>query len=159
MLKIICSGFIFLTLARIGNAQVVTMPDTTLKANQSFFPLMRTFKEKALKAGAEFPKPYGISGSMYYQQQRMDISKIRLGNIEISEEGGIIDFDESNIRNTVTTTQFRGDVWILPFVNVYGMLGRVTSFNDFDLSINLNPPVGSPDIGDINLLKERSIAM
>jgi hypothetical protein len=139
-------------------AQVVTMPDSTIKEDQSFFPLMRGFKTKAVKAGAVFPKPYGVSASMYYQQQLMEISKIRLGNLEISEEGGVIDFDDSNIRNTVTTSQFRADVWVLPFVNVYGMVGRVNSFNDINLSIILNPPPGSPDLGDIELLKERTIA-
>lgn len=146
-------GFVF-----VGKAQFVAMPDTSLKKNQSFFPLMRGFKAKAVKAGAIFPKPYGISGSIYHQQQEMEIKKIRLGDVEISEDGGIIDFDDSKIRNTVTTSQFRADVWLLPFVNFYGMVGRVNSFNDIDLSINLNPPPGSPNLGDIQLLKERSIA-
>lgn len=158
MHKSIQIGFILLIVASYVQAQVVTMPDSTLKEDQSFFPLMRAFKAKAVKAGAIFPKPYGISGSMYYQQQQMDINKIRLGDIEISEDGGIIDFDDSKIRNTVTTTQLRADVWILPFVNIYGMAGRVNTFNDIDLKINLNPPPGSPDLGDIELLKQRSIA-
>ncbi len=158
MCKFILSGIIFFGSACMVYAQVVSLPDSWQRKDLSFFPLMRGFKEKAVKAGAEFPKPYGISGSMYYQQQRMEISNIRLGDIQISEEGGIIDFDNSNIRNTITTTQCRADVWVLPFVNMYGMVGRVSSFNDIDLIINLNPPPGSPNIGDINLLKERSIA-
>lgn len=158
MHKSIQLGFILLIVASYVQAQVVTMPDSTLKEDQSFFPLMRAFKAKAVKAGAVFPKPYGISGSMYYQQQQMDINKIQLGEIEISEDGGIIDFEDSKIRNTVTTTQLRADVWLLPFVNIYGMAGRVNTFNDIDLKINLNPPPGSPDLGDIELLKQRSIA-
>lgn len=158
MFKSVIAGILFTMAPFMGAAQTVTFSDTAANPDQSFFPLMRSFKAKAVKAGAEFPKPYGISGSMYYQQQRMEISKIRLGAIEISEEGGVIDFDNSNIRNTITTTQCRADVWVLPFVNVYGMVGRVTSFNDIDLIINLNPPPGSPNSGDLNLLKERSIA-
>lgn len=158
MHKSIQAVFFLLVFASYVQAQVVTMPDSTLKNDQSFFPLMRGFKAKAVKAGAVFPKPYGISGSMYYQQQQMDITKIRLGDIEISEEGGIIDFEDSKIRNTVTTTQMRADVWLLPFVNVYGMAGRVNTFNDIDLSINLAAPPGSPNLGNIELLQQRSIA-
>lgn len=147
------SGF-----ALMSKAQVVTLADTIRKSDQSFFPLMRKFKQKAIDAGADFPKPYGLAGSMYYQQQQMGITKIRLGAIELSEDNGVIDFADSKISNTVVSSQMRADVWVLPFVNVYGMVGRVNTFNDIDLTINLNPPPGSPTPGDINLLRENTIA-
>jgi hypothetical protein len=142
----------------IVKAQVVSFPDSIGQRKGSFFPLMRGFKQKAVEAGAEFPKPYGLAGSMYFQQQNMEITKIRLGNLELSEEGGIIDFDDSKIKNTVTSSQIRADVWVLPFVNVYGMMGRVTTFNNIDLSINLNND-NIPNLSEsISLLKERTIA-
>lgn len=119
---------------------------------------MQGFKKKAEAAGAQFPKPYGIAGSMYYQNQRMDINKITFGNLVLEEGNGVINFGESNIRNTVVSSQLRADLWILPFVNIYGMLGRVNTFNDIDLSINLSPPPGSPTVGDINLLQTQQIA-
>ena len=137
-------------------AQVVTFKDTSAK--ESFFPLMHKFKAKAEAAGAQFPKPYGIAGSMYYQQQNMEITRIKIGNIELAEDNGVIDFDDSNIKNTVVSSQARADVWVLPFVNLYGMLGRVNTFNDITLKINLNPPPGSPSQEDIELMRERTIA-
>jgi len=137
-------------------AQVVIFGDTAKK--DSFFPLMRDFKKRAEAAGAEFPKPYGVAGSMYYQQQNMAITRIQIGSISLSQDNGVIDFDDSNIRNTVISTQLRADVWVLPFVNLYGMAGRVTTFNDIRLNISLNPPPGSPSAGDIELMRERTIA-
>lgn len=139
-----------------STAQVVTFRDTSAK--ESVFPLMHKFKAKAEAAGAQFPKPYGIAGSMYYQQQNMKITSIKLGALELTEDNKVIDFAESNIRNTVVSSQVRADVWVLPFVNVYGMLGRVNTFNDITLNINLNPPPGSPSQEDIELLRERTIA-
>ncbi|MCU0395108.1 MAG: hypothetical protein MUF29_04315 [Chitinophagaceae bacterium] len=140
----------------VATSQVVSFPDTSTR--ESFFPLMHRFKKKAEAAGAAFPKPYGLAGSMYQQRQYMEITKIRLGNVEISEDGGIIDFDDSNIRNTVVSSQLRADFWLLPFVNVYGMVGRVNTFNDITLKINLNPPPGSPNPNDIELMRENTIA-
>ncbi len=152
------SAVVLIFLGQKVNAQVVTFPDSLSQRKGSFFPVMRGFKQKAVEAGAEFPKPYGIAGSMYFQQQNMEITKIRLGDLELSEDGGIIDFDDSKIKNTVTSSQIRADVWVLPFVNIYGMMGRVTTFNNIDLSINLNNS-NIPNLSEsINLLKERTIA-
>jgi hypothetical protein len=141
-----------------SSAQVVTFSDSTYSKDKSFFPLMKKLQEKAVKAGAQFPKPYGIAASMYFQKQQMDITKIRVGSIELDEDNGIISFEDSNIQNTVVSSQIRADVWILPFVNVYGMLGQVHTFNDIDLTINLNPLPNSPNVEDIELLRENSIA-
>jgi hypothetical protein len=147
---------LFSTILSSLYAQVVTFKDTSAK--ESFFPLMHKFKAKAEAAGAQFPKPYGIAGSMYYQQQNMEITRIKIGNIELAEDNGVIDFDDSNIKNTVVSSQARADVWVLPFVNLYGMVGRVNTFNDITLKINLNPPPGSPSQEDIELMRERTIA-
>jgi hypothetical protein len=155
---ILVSFLIFFAGSHDGFAQAITYQDSNATNTQSLFPLMHKFKQKAIEAGAEFPKPYGIAGSMYFQQQQMEITKIRLGALELSEDNGVIDFDNSSIRNTVISSQVRADMWVLPFVNIYGMLGRVNSFNDIDLTINLNPPPGSPSQGEINLLRENSIA-
>lgn len=141
-----------------GMAQDTTLLDSSYNEKRSFFPLMRKFKQMAEEAGAEFPKPYGIAGSMYTQRQQMEITKIRIGAIELSEENGVIDFDDSRIRNTVISSQIRGDVWVLPFVNLYAMAGRVTTFNDIDLTINLNPPPGLPGLDQIQLVRDNSIA-
>jgi hypothetical protein len=156
--SIIYISIYFIGVSTVAQAQVVSLADTLRKNNQSFFPLMRGFKQKAIEAGAEFPKPYGLAGSMYYQQQQMEITKIRLGALELSEDNGVIDFADSQIRNTVVSSQMRADMWVLPFVNLYGMVGRVNTFNDIDLTINLNPPPGSPTPGDINLLRDNTIA-
>lgn len=156
--KLLYIVIFILTVHVQANAQTVIFGDTAQKRQGSFFPLMRGLKEKAVKAGAIFPKPYGVAASMYYQQQQMEITKIKIGSIEISEENGIVDFDDSKIKNTVISSQVRGDLWILPFVNMYAMLGRVNTFNDIDLKINLNAPPGSPNPGDINLLSQNAIA-
>jgi hypothetical protein len=157
-IKPILVGIVFIVGSQTTVAQAVTFADSSYNKNHSFFPLMRKFKKKALEAGAEFPKPYGIAGSMYFQQQEMEITKIRLGSIVLSEDNGVIDFDDSKIRNTVISSQIRADVWVLPFVNLYGMAGRVNTFNDIDLTINLNPPPGSPSQDNINLVRENAIA-
>lgn len=148
------SLFFLCILMSRAKAQVVTLPE---KGHHSFFPLMQGFKKKAEAAGAEFPKPYGVAASMYYQNQEMSIEKIRLGNLEL-EPNGVIDFADSKIRNTVVSSQARADVWVLPFVNIYGMAGRVNTFNDIKLQINATAPPGSINPGDVPLFERQQIA-
>lgn len=141
-------------------AQAVTFGDSTKVKldNMSFFPLMRKFKQRAIAAGAEFPKPYGVAGSMYTQRQSMDITSIKFGNLLLEDGNGVINFGESNIKNTVISQQLRADVWVLPFVNVFGMVGRVSTFNQINLNVNLNPPPGSPSQEDLELFRVRTLA-
>ena len=78
----ILTNICLIGICALTQAQIVSLADSERKDHHSFFPLMRSFKEKAIEAGAEFPKPYGLAGSVYYQQQQMEISKIRLGALE-----------------------------------------------------------------------------
>lgn len=47
---------------------------------------MKGMVEKAEQQGVEFPKPYGVAGSIYYQNQKMEIEKISVGQIVIEEK-------------------------------------------------------------------------
>lgn len=133
--------------------------EATSTSEHSVFPLMYNFLEKARAAGAEFPKPYGISGSMYFQRMRMEIEKVQVGNLLLDPEDGIINFADSEIKNTVVSQQIRADIWVLPFVNLYAMAGRVTTFNDIRLKVNLNaPPIPGLPPGDIPILERQEIA-
>ncbi len=140
-----------------AKGQVIMRSDTV--RGRGLFPLMRGFVEQAEAMGAEFPKPYGIAASMYYQRMNMSIQRVSLGDIVLDPSEGIIDFDGSEIQNTVISSQARADVWVLPFMNVYGMLGRVTTFNDIGLQINLNTdPIPGITPGDITLFERQEIA-
>lgn len=85
-------------------------------AQDSMFPI---WGEQATQRGHTLPKPYGLSLSY------MDISNpIAIDNINLTGGiGDIIDIDAKKAEFEGSNVTLRGDVWLLPFLNVYGILG------------------------------------
>jgi len=77
---------------------------------KTVFPLMQGMVEKAEQQVIEFPKPYGVAASIYYQNQKMEIEKISVGQIVIEDNTSLVNIKDSRITNTTLTTQARGDV-------------------------------------------------
>jgi hypothetical protein len=149
---------LMLLLASLACAQQPTFPDTAQRS-QRLFPLMHKMVDKAEAMGVEFPEPYGIAGSIYYQTQRMEISTISVGTLQLTDASSVVDIKGSAIENTTLTTQGRADLWLLPFLNVYGMAGRVTTFNDIRLKFNLTvPPIPGITQGDYKSLERNELA-
>lgn len=156
--KLTVISFILGILAIPVQAQNPTFGDSTAH-KKTVFPLMQGIVKKAEQQGIEFPKPYGVAASIYYQNQKMEIEKITVGQIVIEDNTSLVNIKDSQITNTTLTTQARGDVWVLPFMNVYGMVGKVTTFNDIRLKFNLDiPPIPGFTEGDFRTLERNELA-
>jgi hypothetical protein len=93
----------------------LTLSSTSF-AQDSIFPILG---EQAAQRGYTLPKPYGLSLSY------MDISNpVIIDNINLAGGiGDIIDIDAKQAQFEGSNVTLRGDVWLLPFMNVYGILG------------------------------------
>lgn len=76
---------------------------------------------KDLAGDADLPRPWGVGFDYYTMNQDYNIK-----NLEFALPGVSID-DPSKIKvaNEVQHIDFQGDAWILPFLNVFGIVGRV----------------------------------
>ncbi|MGL6315705.1 hypothetical protein [Vibrio sp. WXL103] len=93
-----------------------------VSAQDSFFPI---WGEEARARGYALPKPYGLSLSY------MDMSNpITVNNVGLTGSGAsgalleAIDINAPNAQFKGSNITLRGDVWIFPFLNVYGILGH-----------------------------------
>ncbi|MBY6186423.1 hypothetical protein KUV89_07335 [Marinobacter hydrocarbonoclasticus] len=86
-------------------------------AQDSFFPI---WGEEAEARGYTLPKPYGLSLSYMDMSNPVTVNSINLTGHPVLEALDInapeAEFDGYNLT-------LRGDVWIFPFMNVYGILG------------------------------------
>lgn len=140
-------------------SQVIVLAQSKDTIEERIFPLMKKLAKKANSNGQELPLPFGINASMYFQEQAMDIQQIAIGDFQVSTEGQFIDINGSQISNTTFTSQLRGDLWLFPFLNIYGMAGQVTTFNNIELLINLNiPPIPGITPGDLKTIERKEIA-
>jgi hypothetical protein len=94
--------------------------------------------KQAYKRGYDLPYAYGLSALYYTQKQAITISSIEVG----FNEGQM--YDVSNLiqfgPTTATTNAYtvRPDIWVFPFMNLYGIFGAGTT----GTNITLVKPIG-----------------
>jgi len=93
--------------------------DSVLANYHNVFPLLG---RQAIERGFDLPKPLGLNVVGVWVDQGIDIDALGLSTgsdpvvpIEAVKFG--------DNRSTVLTTNLRADLWVLPFLNVYGMGG------------------------------------
>lgn len=98
-----------------------------------FLPILG---KEACELGYVLPRPFGISAGYMHQDQPFDVGGIFVNGIDVKTPGVAV-VDE--VQNEEGTYNFRADVWILPFWNVYGILARTDGTAIGPLMINLEP--------------------
>ncbi len=84
------------------------------------FPILA---RKAYKRGFDIPLPYGVGATFFYMKQGIDIT-----NTQIGFNGGTpIDLSDQivygDVVNTISVVTLRPDIWLFPFLNLYGLAG------------------------------------
>ena len=90
----------------------------------------------ACEKGYVLPRPFGVSVGYMHQDQPFDVDDVFINGVDVKTPGVAV-VDE--VQNEESTYLLRLDAWILPFWNVYGLLGRTNGEAIGPLQINLNP--------------------
>jgi hypothetical protein len=80
----------------------------------------------ATERGYELPLPLGLSGVFYYVERDIEITDIRVG-VDGAPLRSVSKFLNAGSRSHVSVAVARIDAWLLPFLNVYGMVGYVAN--------------------------------
>lgn len=99
----------------------------------SFLPI---WGRAACEKGYVLPRPFGVSLGYMHQDQPFDVGDVLVNGINVTRPG-IAVVDE--VQNEESTATLRFDAWILPFWNIYGILGRTEGDASGPLKINLQP--------------------
>lgn len=86
---------------------------------ETFFPLGRSLVED--KENLPFPCGFGVN--YYYQRQGYDMSRITL-TPDVSRMFPL-NPSELGVKSRINEVNLKLDVWLLPFLNVFGIAGRV----------------------------------
>lgn len=98
--------------------------DSLIKMNYDrVFPILG---DKVYKKGFDVPFPIGIMINNFFGRQDMELSDLKIGVRTSDTSLGPADMSEvvvfSKVNAKVYNINTRVDVWILPFLNVYGLL-------------------------------------
>jgi hypothetical protein len=153
------SGRIFLAIALLlyAAAAAAQQPDaegpapqgaTQPEPHRSGLPFMA---DEALKRGHELPQPFGLGLILTVIDDReIDVSDVRIG-IDDSAQS-VSEFATLGSTSTVFNSNLRFDTWLLPFLNVYALVGYVHNESATDIHAVLPGPGPLP--GNIEVDKQ-----
>ena len=108
------------------NADLALTPaqrDSLLKDYDNIFPI---WGRKAIERGFDLPYPVGINLNFLYMNQDITIGNLGLSvNENPTQSVDFIQFDKADSR--ISTVNSRLDLWLFPFLSVYGLVGRAAS--------------------------------
>jgi hypothetical protein len=104
----------------------------------SFLPLL---SHLARDRGIELPLPFGAGLVLYSLHRDITITDVRVGR-NGAPLTSVSDFASLEARADVFNLNAKLDAWILPFVNVYAIIGYV--YNESDTRIDVTLPALSP---------------
>ena len=110
----------------------------------NIFPI---WGQKAYEKGFDIPYPTGIMTNYMYIKQGIVVENLRLGLLTENQDIPLtgVDFIEfgKNL-STANTFVVRPDVWVLPFLNVYGIFG----FGNSTTEVNVTAPIELKSVVD-----------
>lgn len=96
--------------------------------------VMPILGDKIRKAGYNLPEPAGLMIGTYWQQQELTLSNLSIGLGDGNDMENIDDWTEfKSIKTKNLVFTVRPDVWIFPFLNVYGTLSRFNAITQATL--------------------------
>jgi hypothetical protein len=99
----------------------------------NFLPI---WGKAACQQGYVLPRPFGVSLGYMHMDQPFDVGGIWVNGIDVKTPGVAV---VNEVDNEGTTLTLRLDAWILPFWNVYGLLGHIEGEATGPLTANLAP--------------------
>ena len=106
--------------------------------------------KKRRNLGHDLPLPFGTGANFYYYKQYYLANDLQLTN----DTTGITAVGEADVQNSTSSEirlTFKPDIWLLPFLNVYGIIGYSQSTTNPDFEVPQVTIKDIPNIGDIIL--------
>lgn len=94
------------------------------------------FGQKRAKRGYQTRLPFGISLTVLNLDRKMAVEEIKAGLVG-TDLRSVDDILAVDVKLDVLNVTSRFDVWIFPFLNVYGLAGNTESSNTVDVRFSL----------------------
>jgi len=144
--------FILATFSSIVFAQVFTNKEVG-KKNAVFIDSLKKSEypyslpilgAKATKAGYNLPYSAGVSINYFWQVSDLIIDNLQVGfnNGPMYNLDEIVRFDKA--KTTASATTVRPDIWLFPFLNIYGIFGRAKASTEVGFGVWVPDSTNTP---------------
>ena len=108
----------------LKSGQLDVLTDEQKKSDRVWPHALPFLAQKVIDKGFDLPNPYGVAGIYAYINQAVNLSDLRIGlNGGAGTEVPFITFQE--VETTNQSIQLKLDAWVFPFLNVFGMVGKI----------------------------------
>ena len=129
---IIILFFFIAPLTAIGQFNQYYPKDSAKAVYPYSFPIFGNFLHEI---GIELPYPVGVMINSYLAEQKVLITDIAVGfeggegpGVPLTDITRLLEFED--VKANAYSLNFRPDVWVLPFLNVYGIVGKAWTKSD-----------------------------
>lgn len=131
-----CAALILVLISTsIAQSQVYSELNNKPKDSLEYNNLLPIFGKKVKALGFDLPHSAGISVNYLWQKSDIVISNVAVG----FNSGELINVDDLIRFNTTTAesngVNIRPDIWVFPFLNIYGIFAQAQSRTNVDVSI------------------------
>ena len=148
------AALMFAVLALAGSARAQTAAsDSAAAVQHSRFPFMA---EEARKRGHTLPLPYGVSVVLTgLGNRKIEVTDVRIG--VRNQPQSVSDFLDLGSTSDVFNANLKGDLWLLPFFNVYGLVGYVHNESKTHARVSVSRPGPTPGLAQYDTDVETSL--
>ena len=150
VLIVLVSVFSFTTL----QAQVYSELNNKPKDTTEYKYLLPIWGKKVKALGFNLPYSAGIGINYLYQDSNIIISNVNIG----FNGGDLINVDElirfNSTKAVSSGINIRPDIWVFPFLNIYGIFARAQSNTKVDVSVVIPRVEGSEELFSIQTSPE-----
>lgn len=113
--------------------------DTAASSDDSMFPI---WGYEARARGYSIPLPFGVNLSYMNMRQNVNVDSISLTGLSLGSHpipDDMFDIGIGNTRERSETENLRLDMWVFPFLNVYGIVGHTKGSSVSQISVDSDP--------------------
>lgn len=110
--------------------------------------------QQAREQGYELPETYGIGASHMNQRQDLLVEHIKFNNLSfgaLALPSSLFDIGVGHTRQKSHTENLRLDAWVLPFFNLYGVIGKTKGHSLSQIEVDSDPTKHS---GFLNIISQ-----
>ncbi|MFS1422258.1 virulence protein [Shewanella sp. 10N.286.48.B5] len=120
------------------NESVTEAADEAIEVQPKYDRVFPIWAQDAIDLGYELPKPYGIGVTYMNMDQPLVVENVSFSGLGLLDE--IVSIKGSEAIQESETITFRADMWVLPFLNLYGIIGKTSGSSIANVTVNLDLP-------------------
>jgi hypothetical protein len=126
----------YLTALDAAGASDVSASAASQERHWSSLPFL---SDKARELGYELPLPFGVAAAYNYVARDVVVTDIRVGidGAPLTSVSRVANF---KARSYVDAVVVKTDAWLLPFLNVYALLGYIKNKTDLNVQVTVPRP-------------------